>query len=221
MQIWKKNIIFVFLVTYGIVFSQNKSFIYELEFRPSLIKESISKEKFVLDVVSRKSIFRTIDEKKSDSLFHTTNRFSFTTTSFKDFLSVTKDLELMNTHKYIHNFKNLYTIKIDEELHSKIEAETREILEMKTQKAEVSYGGRNWIAWFTNEVPISDGPYVFSGLPGLIIEIYDDKKDYHFSLVQIKNNDGNLYDKDKALPISWKQYEKLALDYYSDPYQRN
>lgn len=216
-QMLKKILFFVVIFTFGFVFAQNKSFIYELEFRPSLTKDSIAKERFVLDVLNGKSIFRTIEEKKSDSTFHTTRRFSFTTTSFKDFLSVKKDLKSGNTHKFIHNFKNLFTIKIEEELNWKIEEETREILQMKTQKAKVIYGGRNWTAWFTSEIPISDGPYVFQSLPGLILEIYDDNNDYHFSLVQIKNSDGKLYDKAKALPISWKQYEKLALDYFSDP----
>lgn len=30
-----------------------------------------------------------------------------------------------------------------------------------------------------------DGPYVFSGLPGLILELYDINMDYHFSLASI------------------------------------
>lgn len=53
------------------------------------------------------------------------------------------------------------------------------------QKATARYGGRNWIAWFTEEIPISEGPYKFNGLPGLIFEIYDDKENYKFTLQQI------------------------------------
>ncbi|MCB4236081.1 hypothetical protein LDL59_16285 [Kaistella anthropi] len=182
----------------------------------SLTKDSISKERFVLDVLNGKSIFRTIEEKKSDSTFHATRRLSFTTTSFKDFLSVDKDLKSGNTHKFIHNFKNLFTIKIEEELNWKIEEETREILQMKTQKAKVNYGGGSGQHGLQMKFQFRT-VYVFQSLLGLILEIYDDNNDYHFSLVQIKNSDGKLYDKDKALPISWKQYEKLALDYFSDP----
>lgn len=53
-------------------------------------------------------------------------------------------------------------------------------------KATTSFGGRDYEAWFTLEVPINDGPYVFSGLPGLILELYDTEKDYHFNLASIQ-----------------------------------
>ncbi|RXM57797.1 GLPGLI family protein [Chryseobacterium sp. CH1] len=36
----------------------------------------------------------------------------------------------------------------------------------KSQKAETNYGGRNWIAWFTTELPFADGPLYFNGLFG-------------------------------------------------------
>ncbi|AZB09263.1 GLPGLI family protein [Chryseobacterium sp. G0162] len=52
------------------------------------------------------------------------------------------------------------------------------------QKAEVNFGGRIWTAWFTKDIPVSDGPYKFSGLPGLIVKLEDDKGDYKFDLVQ-------------------------------------
>src|SRR5690625_7853319 len=31
-----------------------------------------------------------------------------------------------------------------------------------------------------------DGPYVFTGLPGLIVDIYDTQKHYHFSLLSVE-----------------------------------
>lgn len=139
------------------------------------------------------------------------------TTSFKDHNAVFKNLKSKETVKFITNFQKVFSLKIEDELVWTIEAETKIILGMQAQKAIASYGGRTWIAWFTTEIPLHNGPYIFQGLPGLIIEIADSKNDYTFSLIQIKNSAGNLYEKENALPISWKQYEKLALDYYSDP----
>ncbi len=55
------------------------------------------------------------------------------------------------------------------------------------QKALTNYGGRKFEAWFTTSIPISDGPYIFSGLPGLIIKIEDTKKQYSFELVKLVN----------------------------------
>ncbi len=53
------------------------------------------------------------------------------------------------------------------------------------QEARCTYGGRNWIAWFTMDIPYSNGPYKFGGLPGLIVKMYDDKTNYTFELISI------------------------------------
>ena len=42
-----------------------------------------------------------------------------------------------------------------------IEDETKEFLGYQVQKATTSFAGRDYEAWFTMEVPINDGPYVF------------------------------------------------------------
>lgn len=50
------------------------------------------------------------------------------------------------------------------------------------QKATTTFGGRTWEAWFAPGIPISDGPYKFHGLPGLILKIKDSKEHYVFVL---------------------------------------
>ncbi|KWW24748.1 MAG: GLPGLI family protein [bacterium] len=54
------------------------------------------------------------------------------------------------------------------------------------QKAVCQYGGRSWEAWFTDELPFSDGPYKFNGLPGLIMQVADTRNHYCFSFVSIE-----------------------------------
>ena len=45
-----------------------------------------------------------------------------------------------------------------------------------------------------HEIQISEGPYIFHGFLGLIIEIYDDKEDYLFRLIKTQKFDHkNLY----------------------------
>jgi GLPGLI family protein len=56
----------------------------------------------------------------------------------------------------------------------------RTILNYSCQKAECNFRGRKWTAWFSTDIPVSDAPWKFSGLPGLIMEIYDKGKQYHF-----------------------------------------
>lgn len=62
-----------------------------------------------------------------------------------------------------------------------------EILGVRVQMATTRFGGRDWIAWFTPEIPFSDGPYKFSGLPGLILKIHDSQNHYVFEATEIKN----------------------------------
>ena len=53
-------------------------------------------------------------------------------------------------------------------------------------QAFTNYGGREWVVWYSPDIPINDGPYKFSGLPGLILKAYDSKEDYIFEAVKIE-----------------------------------
>lgn len=48
----------------------------------------------------------------------------------------------------------------------------KEILGYECIMAETDYHGRKWKAWFTTDIPISDGPWKLHGLPGIILEAY-------------------------------------------------
>ena len=58
----------------------------------------------------------------------------------------------------------------------------KQIKNLTLQKATTDWGVRHWIAWFTTSFPFPEGPHKFHGLPGLIIELSDDKNNYHFEL---------------------------------------
>ncbi|HAH57502.1 MAG: GLPGLI family protein [Lentimicrobium sp.] len=67
--------------------------------------------------------------------------------------------------------------------------EFADILGYKVQKATTRYGGRDWIAWFSSEIPYNDGPYKFCGLPGLILKLNDAEEHYVFEAVAIERPD--------------------------------
>jgi GLPGLI family protein len=49
--------------------------------------------------------------------------------------------------------------------------ETEIILGYPCKKAVTKYYGKDVYAWYTEEIPIADGPSFYSGLPGLILKI--------------------------------------------------
>lgn len=103
--------------------------------------------------------------------------------------------------------------------------------EFSAQQATGSFAGRKWTAWFTNDVPLIDGPYKFSGLPGLIVLVSDETGSHRMELRGIKKmastspQELNTQGKDipftnrKAVEVNRPQYAKLLKQYESDPVQ--
>jgi GLPGLI family protein len=67
-----------------------------------------------------------------------------------------------------------------------IEDESKKIGYFMCQKATGSFRGRNYTAWFTDQIPLSYGPWKLFGLPGLIVEAYDENKDFTAKIRYIK-----------------------------------
>lgn len=68
----------------------------------------------------------------------------------------------------------------------KLHQDTKKIGDFTCQKATIRFRGRNYIAWFTNQIPVPFGPWKFKGLSGLILEVYDTDKVFHITTSEIK-----------------------------------
>ena len=68
----------------------------------------------------------------------------------------------------------------------KLQNETKEIQGLSCNKATAKFRGRKYEAWYTKAVPIPFGPWKFHGLPGLIIELSDRKKEVIINLVNLR-----------------------------------
>nr|WP_321408354.1 GLPGLI family protein [uncultured Carboxylicivirga sp.] len=80
------------------------------------------------------------------------------------------------------------------------------------KEARTTFRGRHYRAWYTLSIPISDGPYKFKGLPGMIVRIEDIEKEHCFTLTSFEkiNYDKSIYVWNKKfIKIDAKQY--LAL----------
>ncbi len=133
---------------------------------------------------------------------------------FKDFQNnEIKVLQEIGGKDYIY----IEPQKIDWE----ITEETKEFMGYQVQKAKTNFAGRTYESWFTLEIPIPDGPYIFHGLPGLIVEIYDIEKHYHFQMKSIDKLEESktwklpktkISDKDKIDKIQQKIMKNALLN---------
>ncbi len=81
-----------------------------------------------------------------------------------------------------------------------IMADNKMIGTFKCNMAKATFRGRNFTVWYTSDIPISDGPWKLTGLPGLILEAYEDKNEFKFVFKSI------------SYPCKVKQEIKLPTD---------
>ncbi|MBQ9176501.1 MAG: GLPGLI family protein [Bacteroidaceae bacterium] len=82
--------------------------------------------------------------------------------------------------------------------------DTQTISELPCHRATGKLYGKQWTAWYTEEMPSSAGPWKLRGLPGLIIKAEDAEGIHCFTLYETKNEviDINM--------IGSPEYQKLS-----------
>ncbi len=89
------------------------------------------------------------------------------------------------------------------------------------RKAVCNLYGRTYEAWFTPEIPRSEGPWKLQGLPGLILKAEDTEGHYKFECTGISQNkdeeDKIMYSEDGHQPISRKELNKMYTRFAADP----
>lgn len=67
-----------------------------------------------------------------------------------------------------------------------ISGDTASFGELHCQKATCHFKGRDYTAWFCPDLPVHVGPWKLNGLPGVIVEAYDSKKDVVFKFDRVE-----------------------------------
>lgn len=65
------------------------------------------------------------------------------------------------------------------------------VCEYICHKAVATFRGRTWTVWYTLDLPYSDGPWKFCGLPGLVLHAYDSEGSFRFNCIGIEKGDGH------------------------------
>jgi len=238
-----KNISMLFMLTSIMATAQINRFFYEYKFIPdSNNKEEVKSEMMLLDIDQKGSNYYSRDKFVADSTsmaqvqkqikggtgnISISRRDNHGQVGYK----VTKSYPDFKTYLFTRISMDQYKVKEDKKPEWKILPEKQKIGEYNAQKATTSYGGREWIAWFSIDIPFQDGPYKFYGLPGLIVKLEDTTGSHMMTLVGNKKIAVPVASEDmdipgnvsimglggKELEISKDQYKKLWKDYVNDP----
>lgn len=60
---------------------------------------------------------------------------------------------------------------------------------IECHRAETRFRGRTYIAWYAPSIPIPHGPWKLGGLPGLVLEAFDEDRNLTFRFLSIKGED--------------------------------
>ena len=221
------KITFIALFLAQLSMAQTSRFVYQVTMKSdSTDKANATIETARLDISPEKSLFYGEGRIKRDSVMQRMRETrNFDRNAMQNLRSsidyiVEKDLIKNITYFKTRLGRDQYTYEEDRKMDWKILPETVKIGEYEAQKAETTFAGRKWYAWFTQDIPFQDGPYKFKGLPGLIIKVEDAKGDYSFDLQQSKKiTEFPNLDNRGGNPIKVKRadFEKQEKLYRKDP----
>ena len=98
--------------------------------------------------------------------------------------------------------------------------DTMTVLSYPCQKATCRFRGRDYTAWYTMDIPVSDGPWKLHGLPGLILKAEDSRGHFSFTctgLEQSRDAKSILIHTKGREKLSRKELDKMYERFYSDP----
>ncbi len=232
---------FAFSQDYLVVDNALYNCYYEYKFlTDSTDLESYDAEYMVLQIGKKHSKFVSENNLFTDSVLYSHKDEPFTTAKIQKIMSITIK---RRTHSYasskifkhypdankvltVNRFNKKY-LQVTENMPFKWNintAETKIILKHKCHKATVDYAGRKYIAWFTTEIPFSNGPYKFIGLPGLIMKIRDTQNQHVFEIKRIekvKNNEPIIFiQNQRMMTVSAKEFAKAQQTHNMEKYNQ-
>lgn len=232
----KKNFSIILIILYTFSNAQARRFFYEFSYKPNKDSSRVEKELTILDVTKQKSIYRDYLSVSQDSMIESNIEKMKATGIQIDLSKLLKNPKFMyKVQKSYPSYETSYTDlilsdfisypetgKINWKISDEKGVSTFE--KYKIQKATATAWGRNWTAWFTPDIPIQDGPYKFYGLPGLIVKIEDQDKNFSWQLAGIKNlekyNELSLNERLKnkqALVVNKNKFTQMFAEFKTSP----
>lgn len=209
--------LFLFLSSCTYLSAQNYQITYEVQFNPVKEKDSLVKEYMALKIINNQSLFYNLNKEKIDSLV---SKLDYKGVSLikNSFLRIKVFKDLSKDHYTIGGNFNQFNYWYKE---NKVKFHNLKTYgkykDYTTSEAFANFGKREWHVLYTNDIPINDGPYVFSGLPGLVIKAESLDGDYSFELIEIKKLGKEFEIKSSKENIRKEKLMKNINDFINDP----
>jgi GLPGLI family protein len=209
----------LFLLLASFFSAQSYRFVYEYKMKPDAAKkDSVVTDYMNLDTDGKKSYFSNAVKYERDSAYSVDKSYPVLLKGKHYDRNLNYIIEkdyAKKTINFYDKFKNAdLVITENETLKWSIENEFKKINNMNCQKATADYKGRKWEAWFSKDFPVNDGPYKFSGLPGLVVMVKDSENNHVFDLIQIKKISVlNTFIPKKNKAITNEEYRKYIKNY--------
>lgn len=218
-------------------------FFYELTYKPKKDSAKMEKVITILDITDKnRSVYQDYTIIAQDSIMKVEIEAMQKAGIMKDLSKSLKSPKISaRIYKSYPSMKVQYVEKIasgftptnigyseEPKFNWNISNEKQKIGEYNAQKATTEFGGKKWTAWFSTDLPFQDGPYKFSGLPGLIVKIEDEGKNYSWILQgnkKVKDYTEFSYIENlmqakggKVNELPREKFEKTFNDFKKDPF---
>ncbi|MFC6101245.1 GLPGLI family protein [Olivibacter domesticus] len=165
---------------------------YHMSYLPDSTNNQIKEEEMELLVNSGESVFRAKKKALTDSIINEGSKgnnnlglLASNLTQIRYYIYKIGDT-IITQDEFKVNPKEKAFYSEPRKFDWHISDDTASIAGLLCQKAKMVYGGREWIAWFAQDIPLDEGPYKFCGLPGLIVKIADSRNHWIFELTALK-----------------------------------
>lgn len=200
--------------------AQTHRFIYEYQFKPNSESTEYRKVNMALDINPTDVKFYDYENILNDSI----NKKGGHNYSWNQTPAIKRDKNSYQNTNY-EMMMDYFSYQTTDKMDWKLENETKTSGQYTLQKATTNFGGREWTAWFAKDVNISEGPYKFRGLPGLIFELNDSKDNFIFKLAKSQKLEKTYDTLDfleafagkKPLNVKIEDMHKQMLKFYNDP----
>lgn len=199
-----------------------------------VFQKAIRAIRFILDITGNESSYYCATQNQRDSVMYVEYQRDENATGVNDKMKMFERggsyliQKTLNKSRYEYYESMLMSTSVSKGRLAmpkwQISNETKTIDGYLCHKAVAEYLGRRWTAWFTEEIPIPDGPWFLHGLPGLVLEAFDSNRYFVMEFRGIQKFDipmkTTIYVAiaitERTIELGLKQMERVLTLYYED-----